>query len=88
MLLSAQRNVNRGLDNDVHKLMAQLEDLNRRYAALGRRTAGLQVTSVSANAKGLRMRCWESHSCGGRVKHSGLCYIVNLPYEWHLGAAG
>lgn len=28
-LLAAQRDVNRGLDNDVHKLMAQLEDLNR-----------------------------------------------------------
>jgi hypothetical protein len=42
-LLAAQRDVNRGLDRDVHTLMAQLEDLNRRYAALGRRTAGLQV---------------------------------------------
>ena len=42
-LLAAQRDVNRGLDNDVHTLMAQLEDLNWRYAALGRRTAGLQV---------------------------------------------
>jgi hypothetical protein len=42
-LLTAQRDVNRGLDRDVHVLMAQLEDLNRRYAVLGRRTAGLQV---------------------------------------------
>ena len=42
-LLAAQRDVNRGLDRDVHVLMAQLEDLNRRYAVLGRRTAGLQV---------------------------------------------
>ncbi len=43
MLLQAQRDVNRGLDKDVHDLMGQLEDLNRRYAALGRRTASLQV---------------------------------------------
>lgn len=42
-LLDAQRNVNRELDKDVHALMAQLEDLNRRYAALGRRTASLQA---------------------------------------------
>lgn len=47
MLLAAQRDVNRGLDNDVHKLMAQLEDLNRRYASLGRRTAGLQARAAA-----------------------------------------
>ena len=46
-LLAAQRDVNRGLDNDVHKLMAQLEDLNRRYIVLGRKTAGLQVALPS-----------------------------------------
>lgn len=46
-LLAAQRDVNRGLDRDVHVLMAQLEDLNRRYAVLGRRTAGLQVPQRS-----------------------------------------
>ncbi len=47
MLLAAQRDVNRGLDNDVHKLMAQLEDLNRRYASLGRRTSGLQARAAA-----------------------------------------
>ena len=48
MLLTAQRDVNRRLDADVHLLMSQLEDLNRRYAALGRRTAGLQVVAASS----------------------------------------
>ena len=31
MLLAAQKDVNRVLDGEVRKLMAQLEDLNRRY---------------------------------------------------------
>ncbi len=31
MLLAAQKDVNRVLDAEVRKLMAQLEDLNRRY---------------------------------------------------------
>jgi hypothetical protein len=45
MLLAAKEEVNRGLDGDVHKLMSQMEDMNRRYASLGRRTSTLQVTS-------------------------------------------
>lgn len=44
MLLAAKGEINRNLDKDVHKLMGQLEDLNRRYAVLGRRTATLQVS--------------------------------------------
>ena len=31
MLLAAQKDVNRVLDAEVRKLMAQLEDLNQRY---------------------------------------------------------
>lgn len=44
MLLAAKGEINRNLDKDVHRLMGQLEDLNRRYAVLGRRTATLQVS--------------------------------------------
>ena len=33
MLLAAQKDVNRVLDAEVRKLMAQLEDLNQRYVA-------------------------------------------------------
>jgi hypothetical protein len=42
MLLAAQKDVNRVLDAEVRKLMAQLEDLNQRY-----------VNQVCASAEGM-----------------------------------
>ncbi len=61
MLLAAQKDVNRVLDAEVRKLMAQLEDLNRRYVTQVRALIVLGFCSVAhVRVQGYVSRCWRS----------------------------
>lgn len=53
-LLDAQKDINRVLDSEVRQLMAQLEDLNQRYAWQGRRSAELAEQLEAAGSSDFR----------------------------------